>query len=122
MLSKKPLGRGDCIVPPVHGDAFFEVEVDGMIPASAAVDVGPVLDVSRLRVQERDPVGVHGVGGCSIALDDPWERRLIRAFRDALTIGLPRAPVPSSPPSAPSPPRSPPRTFLRPAAPPPHPC
>src|SRR5262249_58265136 len=97
VLSNEQFGRGDRAVPPVHCDAFFEVEVDRMIPASAAVDVGPVLDVSGLRVLERDPVGVHGVGGSAIDLDDPWERRLIRAVGDALTIGLTRVSVPSSP-------------------------
>src|SRR5262249_43178323 len=97
VLSNEPFGRGDRAVPPIHGDTLFEVEVDRMIPASAAVDVGPVLDVSGLRVLERDPVGVHGMGGSSVDLDDPGERRLIRAVGDALTIGLTRVSVPSSP-------------------------
>ena len=42
-----------------EGDAFLEVQMDRMIPAAAAIDERDVLDVARLREQQRDPVGVH---------------------------------------------------------------
>src|SRR5262245_4371954 len=47
--------------PPVHGDAFLEVQVDRVIPATAAIDIGPMLDIARLGDHQRDEVGVHRV-------------------------------------------------------------
>src|SRR5262249_40866002 len=46
---------------PVHGDAFLEVQVDWMVPAATAIDVGPVLDLARFRDQQRGAVGIEGV-------------------------------------------------------------
>src|SRR5262249_18610965 len=66
-------------------DAFLEVEVDGMVPAAAAVDVGPVLDLARLGDQLRDPVGVEGVRVLAVHLDGPREHRTLWAVRRALT-------------------------------------
>ena len=75
VLSDVELGCGDWRTAPVHGDAFLEVQVDGMVPAAAAVDVGPVLDLARLRDQLRDAVGVEGVRGLAVDLDGPREYR-----------------------------------------------
>jgi hypothetical protein len=93
VLSLDQFRRGDGIAPAVHGDAFLEMEMDRVIPTSAFVDVGPVLDVPRLRVYERDPVGVHGVGLTSIDDEAPRKRCAVRAIGDALTIGPARVAV-----------------------------
>src|SRR5262249_1680294 len=45
VLSDQPFGRRDRIASTVDGDAFLEVEMDRMVPAAAAVDISPVLDL-----------------------------------------------------------------------------
>src|SRR5262245_63108635 len=84
ILSDQPFGRRDRISCPVDGDAFLEVEVDRMVPASTAVDIGPVLDVARLRVEQRDAVGVHRVRFLPVDPDGPREHRGLRAIGRAL--------------------------------------
>src|SRR5262245_27573902 len=64
-----------------------------MIPATATVDIGPMLDLARLRVQQRDPIGIHRMRGLAIDLDGPRECRGLRAIRDALPVGLARIAV-----------------------------
>src|SRR5262245_64202292 len=68
VLSDQPLGRRDRVVAPVHGGPLLEVEMDRMIPTSAAVDIGPVFDLAGFRNQWRDAVGVHRMRRLS---DDP---------------------------------------------------
>src|SRR5262249_59637183 len=74
------------------------MEMNRVIPAPASVDVGPVLDFPGLRVQELDPVGVHGVGLTSADNDGPGELRGFRTIRDALTVGPTRVAVAGSSP------------------------
>src|SRR5262249_9242247 len=68
-----------------QGHAFLEMEMDRMVPTSAAVDDGPVLDLARPRDQCRNPVGVEGMGFLSVHLDRPWKRCEFRAVRGAFT-------------------------------------
>ena len=57
-----------------------------MIPAAAAVDVGPVLDLTRLRDQQRDAVRIHRMRFLPVDLDGPRERHVLRAVRRALAV------------------------------------
>src|SRR5262245_51737659 len=96
VLSDQLFARGNRVAPVLpaeHGYAFFEVEVDRMVPTSAAIDIGPVLDLAWFRDQERNPVGVHGMPFLPVYPDGPRECRGFRAVRDALTIGLARVAV-----------------------------
>ena len=62
-------------VSSIPNGAFLEVEVDRMVPAAAAIDVGPMLDLPRLRDQFGDAVGVHGMRRPAVDLDGPREGR-----------------------------------------------
>src|SRR5215471_3485337 len=62
VLSHQPFGRRDRVVAAIERDAFFEVQVNGMVPASAAIDQSPLLYVSRSWDQESDAVGIEAVG------------------------------------------------------------
>ena len=73
VLAHEVLGGRKGGTTAVHGDAFLEVEVDRVIPAAAAVNVGPVLDLAGLRVDHRHAVGVHRVGSLAVDGDGPGE-------------------------------------------------
>src|SRR5262252_6864129 len=60
--------------------------MDRVIPVSAVIDVGPVLDVPGLGIQELDPVGVHRVLLAVVDRDDPGKRCVRRTVRGALAI------------------------------------
>src|SRR5262245_5497119 len=86
VLSSQQFGRGNSSAAAVNRDPFLEVEMDRVIPLSSGIDVGPVLDVPGLRIQELNPVGVHRVLLTVIDLDDPGKRRGGRTVGDALAI------------------------------------
>ena len=69
VLSDQSFGCRDGGASSVDRNAFFEVEMDRMVPAAASVDIGPVLDFARLRDQEGDAVGVEGVRRLPIHVD-----------------------------------------------------
>src|SRR5262245_36890990 len=85
ILPDQVLCRRNRVSAPVHGDAFLEVQMDGVVPAVTLVDVGPVLDLSGFRDQQRYPVGVEGVRVLPVHLDGPGEGRVLRAIRRAWT-------------------------------------
>src|SRR5215471_12630546 len=84
ILSDQQFGRRNGTVSATHSDAFLEVQMDRVIPASAFIDVGPVLDIPRLRVLKLDPVSIHGVGLASVDSDAPGERRGVWTIGGAL--------------------------------------
>src|SRR5262245_22152333 len=86
VLAHQVLGGGKRPAAAVHGDAFLEVEVDRVIPAAAAIDVGPVLDFAGGGDDIGDAVGVHGVGFPTVHSDGPGEvEHHLRAIGRALT-------------------------------------
>ena len=70
-----------------------------MVPAAAAVDVGPVFDLARFRDQQRDAIGVEGMRILAVDFDGPGEvggrlRTIRRTLpgRGVTGIACPRAP------------------------------
>src|SRR5580692_2841177 len=88
VLALEVLGVGERSATAIHGNTFFEVKVDRMIPAAAAIDVGPVFDVTRLRVDQRNAIGVHGVSSLAVDHHGPRESVRLVAIRDALAVRL----------------------------------
>ncbi len=88
VLARQLFGCRDRGVSAIHRDPFLEMEVDRMIPAAAAVGIGPMLDLTRLRHQQTDAVGVHRVGLAAIDADDPGEVGGFGAVGNALTVAL----------------------------------
>src|SRR5262245_66686144 len=74
VLAHQLLRRRNSRAATVHGDAFLEVEMDGVIPTAATIDVGPVLDFASLGVDVRDAVGVHGTRLTTVHLHVPGYR------------------------------------------------
>ena len=58
-------------LPRFDRDAFLEVQMDRVVPAAAAVLVGPMLDLAGLGNNHRDAVGVERVGVLAVDANGP---------------------------------------------------
>src|SRR5262245_40459600 len=85
ILSDQVFGRRERKTSPVQGDALLEMEVDRVVPTTAAVDQGPPLDLAGPRDQLGNAVGVKRMRVLTIDLDGPREHRGFRAIGGALT-------------------------------------
>ena len=70
---------------PVDGDAFLEVQMDGVVPAVATIDERPVFDLAGLGNELGDAVGVERVRRLAVDLDGPGEGCKLRAVWCALS-------------------------------------
>src|SRR5215831_11710395 len=99
VLADEELRCRNGVVAAIDRNAFLEVQVDWVIPTAAAVDIGPVLDGSRLLVLELDAVGVHRMRLAVIDDDGPREAVLRRTIGYAsASAGLDRIAVAGSTP------------------------
>src|SRR5215813_13489747 len=73
VLADEALCCRNGVVAAIDRNAFLEVQVDRVIPSAATVNIGPVLDGSRLLVLELDAVSVHRMRLAVIDDDGPRE-------------------------------------------------
>src|SRR5262245_44622949 len=84
VFSRKPFGRRHRRATPVHRHTLFEVQMNGMVPASTTVHKCPVLDLAGPGDEQRYPVGIKRVSVLSVHLDGPRECRELWTIRRAL--------------------------------------